>query len=240
MRPPSIALLEVIQLSVEPDHLEDGAAVEGVLRRVILHAGAPRRDVPRVRRVDVVHLLGAVPLDVVDGLLARGRRGVAPLGVQQHVQLGVRNVAPVVRLPGVVEVVEIAVDFGEERRGAPSSPRRTCRGTNPGCSCRTPRSRSAAPRRWPSRSTRAARGPLRTRVRTRASSCTSSSTRSNGPPRPGASWRARDCTRATWPPRRDPSLGASTRASALAPGRGPRSPGPRGTAAPTSSDRSPD
>src|SRR5216684_5495962 len=106
-------------LPVDPDHLELGAAIEGVLAAVVFDPRRPGRDILRIRRVDVVNLGRGMSLDIVDDLLAGRPRRVAPLGIEEDVEPRVRHVAPVVGLAGAEEVEEIAVHFGEERRWPP-------------------------------------------------------------------------------------------------------------------------
>src|SRR5260370_42463240 len=57
-------------LPVDQDHLEMGAAIEGVLAAAVFDPRRPGRDVLRIRRVDVVHLRCGMSADLVDDRLA--------------------------------------------------------------------------------------------------------------------------------------------------------------------------
>jgi hypothetical protein len=87
---------------------------------VVLESLHRRRvgDVLRRRRqVDVVRLVGQVALDVVDDELALAGVQLAPLREQELVQLGVGDVAAVVRLLRGEAAVEPVVDLVAERLG---------------------------------------------------------------------------------------------------------------------------
>src|SRR5713101_4634673 len=83
-------------LPVDPDHLELGAAIEGVLAAVVFDRRGPGRDILRIRRVDVVNLGPGMSRDSVYELLAGRPRRAAPMGIEEDVDTRARHVAPVV------------------------------------------------------------------------------------------------------------------------------------------------
>src|SRR5678815_3148808 len=86
---------------IEPGGDEPPAVVVADVRPVVLDRRIPDADIGARRRLDVVLLLGEVPLDLVDDLAPRLRIAGAALADQHVVEHGIVHVAAIARLAGV-------------------------------------------------------------------------------------------------------------------------------------------
>src|SRR6266511_4414385 len=110
--------LRAPHLLFEPECGGPAAVVEARVRRVVFHMGLPGSDDANRVEIDVVLLLGGIPLDVEDELPADFQLPDAHLLLQHPGQLGVIDVAAVARLLGQVHPIEGAVWFPGDRERA--------------------------------------------------------------------------------------------------------------------------